>query len=277
MTDPQAKYIFAQAPNEIGRLQSWARSWETETEAMLDQIQVQPGWQAIDLACGPSGIIGPLSRRVCSSGRVVALDLNPEMLSAARLFAEKNGLTNIDFIETDVYQSHLMRESFDLVHARFMFAPLGRGDALLNQMINLARPGGIIVSQESDESGYVCYPPQPAWERLKQLTMDAFARGGGDYSAGRRTYGLFRRLGLEKVQARAACLALPAGHPYRLWPVESALAFRSRFLEWGLITASELDHLLQECEDIAGDPEIFLTSFTVMQVWGRKPEVGRSE
>jgi len=56
--------IFAQAPNEVDRLQSWARSWEPETEAMLDRIQVQPGWHAIDLACGPLGIIGPLSRRV---------------------------------------------------------------------------------------------------------------------------------------------------------------------------------------------------------------------
>jgi hypothetical protein len=108
----------------------------------------------------------------------------------------------------------------------------------------------------------------------KRLTVDAFARGGGDYSAGRRTYGLFRRAGLENVQARAACLALPAGHPYRFWPIESALAFRPRFLEWGLITAGELDHLLQECEHIVRNPDIFLTSFVVMQVWGRKPETG---
>lgn len=272
MADAHANYIFAQAPNEIDRLQSWARSWEPETEAMLDRIQVQPGWHAIDLACGPTGIIGPLSRRVGSTGRVVASDLNPKMLSAARLYAVENALTNIDFIETDAYQSDLPLESFDLVHARFMFGPLGRDDTLLSKMIALTRPGGVVASQESDESGYVCYPPEPAWERLKQLTVDAFARGGGDYSAGRRTYGLFRRAGLENVQARAACLALPAGHPYRFWPIESALAFRSRFLEWGLITASELDALLLECEHIARDPEGFLTSFAVMQIWGRKPK-----
>lgn len=272
MADAHAIYIFAQAPNEIDRLQSWARSWEPESEAMLDRIQVQPGWYAIDLACGPEGIIGPLSRRVGSTGRVVASDLNPKMLSAARLYAEENALTNIDFIETDAYQSDLPVASFDLVHARFMFAPLGRDDILLNKMIALTRPGGVVASQESDESGYVCYPPEPAWERLKQLTVDAFARGGGDYSAGRHTYSLFRRAGLENVQARAACLALPAGHPYRFWPIESALAFRSRFLEWGLITASELDALLLECEHIARDPEVFLASFAVMQIWGYKPK-----
>jgi len=114
----------------------------------------------------------------------------------------------------------------------------------------LTRPGGIVASQESDESGYVCYPPQPAWERLKQLTVDAFARGGGDYSAGRHTYGLFRRAGLEKVQARVACLALSAGHPYRLWRSNRLWPFGQVF-GMGLITASELDHLLQECERIA--------------------------
>lgn len=272
MADAHAIYIFAQAPNEIDRLQSWARSWEPESEAMLDRIQVQPGWHAIDLACGPLGIIGPLSRRVGSTGRVVASDLNPGMLSAARLYAEENALTNIDFIETDAYQSDLPLASFDLVHARFMFAPLGRDDILLNKMIALTRPGGVVASQESDESGYVCYPPEPAWERLKQLTIAAFTRGGGNYSAGRHTYGLFRRAGLEDVQARAACLALPAGHPYRFWPIESAMAFRSRFLEWGLITANDLDQLLLECEHIARNPETFLTSFVVIQAWGRKPK-----
>jgi ubiquinone/menaquinone biosynthesis C-methylase UbiE len=271
MVDARAGYIFAQAPNEVDRLQSWARSWEAETEALLDQIQVHPGWHAIDLACGPLGIIGPLSRRVGASGRVVASDLNPGMLSAARSYAEENGLKNIEFVEANSYQSNLPRAAFDLVHSRFMFAPLGQDDVLLDEMIALTRPGGIVASQESDESGYVCYPPQPAWERLKQITVEAFARGGGDYSAGRRTYDLFRRAGLENVQARAACLALPHGHPYRFWPIESALAFRPRFLEWGLITASELDHLLQECERIARDAETFLTSFVVMQVWGRKP------
>ena len=272
MAEVQAGYIFAHAPNEVDRLQSWALSWEPETEAMLDRIQVQSGWHTIDLACGPLGIIDSLSRRVGSAGRVVAADLNPTMLSAGRRYAQENALNNVEFIQANAFQSGLPRASFDLVHARFMFAPLGRDDTLLDEMIALTRPGGIVASQESDESGYVCYPPQPAWERLKQLTVAAFARGGGDYSAGRRTYGLFRRAGLENVRVRAACLALPTGHPYRLWPVESALAFRPRFLEWGFITASELDHLLQECERIARDPETFLTSFVVMQVWGRKPE-----
>jgi ubiquinone/menaquinone biosynthesis C-methylase UbiE len=105
MVKRQAEYLLSQAPNEIDRLQSWARSWEPETEAMLDEIHVQPGWRCLDLACGPLGIIRPLSQRVGLTGQVVGADINPAMLAAARSFAEENELKNVDFVETNSYQS----------------------------------------------------------------------------------------------------------------------------------------------------------------------------
>jgi hypothetical protein len=37
----------------------------------LDQIRIQPGWRAIDVGCGPLGILHLLSERVGSSGVVV--------------------------------------------------------------------------------------------------------------------------------------------------------------------------------------------------------------
>jgi ubiquinone/menaquinone biosynthesis C-methylase UbiE len=271
MPEHQEEYLLSRAPNEVDRLQSWSRSWEPETEAMLDRIQIQPGWHCLDLACGPLGIINSLSRRVGPTGKVVGADINPLMLTAVRNFVVYNNIDNVELVETDSYQSSLPCESFDLVHARAMFAPLGRDNILLDEMMALTRPGGIIVSQESDESGYLCYPPQPPWERLKQLTIAAFKLSGGDYSAGRHTYDLFRTAGLENLQARVANLALPAGHPFRNWPIESAIALRGRMLELKLIKEFELDQLISKCDLIARDPDIFLTSYTVIQVWGQKP------
>jgi ubiquinone/menaquinone biosynthesis C-methylase UbiE len=270
MNDKNSAYLLSQAPDEVTRLQSWAQSWEAETETMLDQVQVQHGWRCLDLACGPLGILRSLSRRVGRGGKVVGADFDTAMLSAALCYIRDNKLKNVELVEADAFESGLPRASFDLVHARFLITPLGRGEKLINEMIALTRPGGVVVSQESDESGYIAYPPQPAWERLKQLSFAAFARGFGDYSVGRRIYGLMKQAGLEDVHARAAVLALPAGHPFRMWPIESANALRPKLLEWDLISGSELDALLAECERIACDPDIFLTSFAVMQVWGRK-------
>lgn len=271
MTTMESGYLLAHGPNEIQRLQSWGRVWEPEAETMLDHIGVQPGWRCLDLGCGPMGILGALSRRVGEMGQVVAADINPDQLDAARELMQSTGLTNIEFVQVDAFDSGLPSESFDLVHVRFLFSPLGRDEALMQELLRLVRPGGVVVAQEADECSYICYPPQEAWERLKALTAAAFARSGGDASAGRRMYGLFRKAGLEQVEARAAALALPAGHPYRRWPLESTIATRPRTREWNLMSDAEWEQLVVECERIAKDPEIFLISFMVIQTWGRKP------
>jgi ubiquinone/menaquinone biosynthesis C-methylase UbiE len=265
-----SEYLLAQAPNEVERLQKWGRIWEPEAEAMLDQIRIQPGWCCLDLGCGPMGILSALSRRVGPTGQVVGADINPNQLAAARELTQREGLTNIEFVEADAFDTGLPRESFDLVHVRFVFTLLGRDQALMQELLALTRPGGVVVTQEADDCSYICYPPQPAWERLKALTAAAFERAGGDANAGRRMYRLVRNAGLEDVQARAAALALPAAHPYRRWPIESTMATRPRTREWGLISDSEWRQLVAECERIANDSEIFLISFMVIQTWGRK-------
>lgn len=272
MSDATSAYLLSQAPNEIDRLQSWGRVWEPEAEAMLDQIGVKPGWRCLDLGCGPMGILRALSRRVGPAGSIVAADINPKQLAAARVLTERDGLSNIEFVEADAFDTRLPAESFDLVHVRFVFTPLGWDQALMQELLRLTRPGGVIVAEESDDCSYICYPPQPAWERLKALTHAAFERAGGDSYTGRRMYGVLRNAGLEDVKARAVALALPAGHPFRRWPIESTMATRPRTREWGLMPEAEWEQLVAECERIANNPEIFLISFMVIQTWGRKLE-----
>lgn len=145
---------------------------------MLDHIGVQPGWRCIDLGCGPMSILSALSRRVGPMGHVVAADINPSQLAAARELTEQEGLTNMEFVEADAFDTRLPRESFDLVHVRFVFTPLGRDEAPMQELLALTRPGGMVVTQEADDCSYVCYPPQPAWERLKAFTFAAFELAG---------------------------------------------------------------------------------------------------
>jgi SAM-dependent methyltransferase len=272
MATDQNGYLLARASEEVERLGHWAQVWEPETEVMIDQIPVQTGWQCIDLGCGPRGILGALARRVGPTGTVIGLDTNPTLLAAAREFAKANGYASVSLTAGDAYATGLPRSSFDLVHARFVLTPLGREEALLKEMLELARPGGFIALQESDSSSYVSYPPQPAWDRLKELTVAAFARGGGDYDTGRRLYGILRRAGLEKIHVRAAVLALPNGDPFRRWPLQSVEALRTRMIEWDLTTEAELESLLAAGKEIADNDRIFLLSFMVVQAWGQKPK-----
>jgi SAM-dependent methyltransferase len=274
MNDGQPDYLLSQAPNEVGRLSSWADTWELAAEELFEHIPVQMGWNCLDLGCGPRGVLGPLGRRVGPNGSVTGVDLSQANVAAAGEYASQAGLANVKVIQADVLKTNLARASFDMVHVRFMFTPLGNERELMQEMLDLTKPGGVVVAQESCETGYECFPPQAAWQRLKEVTIAAFDQSGGDYNAGRRTYGLLRKAGCLDVNGRAVVLGLPAGHPFRRWPIESALALRQRILETGLMNEGEFMDTIEACQRIAEDPEIWMTSFMLTQVWGRKPARG---
>ena len=269
--DKKPNYLLSQAPDEVERLSRMAETWEGAAEQLFDQIPIQPGWNCLDLGCGPRGVLVPLGRRVGPYGRTTGADLSQTNVAAAREYASQAGLTNVEVIQADFLRTNLPRASFDLVHVRFMFTPLGHDRGLLQEMLDLVKPGGVVVAQESCETGYECFPPQAAWQRLKEVTIAAFDQSGGDYNAGRRMYGLLRQAGCLQVNGRAVVLGLPAGHPFRRWPIESATALRQRILEGGLMAEKEFEETLEACRRVAEDPEIWMTSFMVTQVWGIKP------
>jgi SAM-dependent methyltransferase len=271
MAQASDPYLLSGSASELERLRLQARVWEPAAEAMLDQIGIRAGWNCVDLGCGALGILKPLSRRVGPEGKAVGVDTDARQLAAARAHVLEEGLGNVLILEQDAYKTALPRESFDFTHVRFLFAPVGRDDELLTELLGLTRPGGTIAVQEPDASAWGYYPESQEWERLKEVILAAFRSGGGDFNAGRRTYGMLRRIGLEDVQIRAAVVALQGRHPYKRIPVQFATSLRKRILEAGILKELELDELVRNCERIAADPETVMTSFVVTQVWGRKP------
>jgi hypothetical protein len=130
----------------------------------------------------------------------------------------------------------------------------------------------LISLQEPDSAAWRCYPPSDAWDQLKAAILEAFRRGGGDVDAGRRTHMMLRERGAEDVRFRAAVVALAPGHPHLRLPIQFATSLKSRFfLDAGIMTKSELDQAMAECEKVAGDPQTTAVTFVLTQVWGRKP------
>ncbi len=218
------------------------------------------------------GILGPLSRRVGPAGRVVGVDLDAKQLEAARAYVAEQGMSNTEVLERDAAETGLPRESFDFVHARFLLAPAGREAVFLREMLAVLRPGGILALEEPDTSSWNCYPRSPSWDRLKDVILQAFRRGGGDFDAGTRTLDLLRGAGLEDLGIRAAAVALHNHHPYMRLPILFASSLRSRIVEGGLLTAGELDGLVAACEGDLHNRDAFVMSFIVVQAWGRKPK-----
>lgn len=268
--EPAMTDYFFDSRDEFARLQLQARVWEPSAEAMLDQIGIAPGSSCADLGCGAMGILGPLARRAGPSGRVVGIDRDETHLTAARAYVEQEGLTNVELQQQDVTATGLPRGAFDLVHTRFVFPHVASPPALFGEMMALAKPGAVIAIEEPDQRSWNFYPPCPHWPRLIRLVEDTFALRS-DINFGRQTFAMLRQAGLTGVQVRAAVVALQNRHPYMGMITIGARAMRDRMIEAGLTTDAELETLLSAVEDCANDPERIQITFTVIQVWGRKP------
>lgn len=249
------------------RLQT--RIWDPEVETWLNQIDVQPGWQCVDLGCGVMGILEPLSRRSMPAGRVIGVEPRPALLLEAREFVARAKLENVRLLDTSPERTTLPEESFHLVHQRFLLSAGVREESLLEEMLRITRPGGFVAIQEPDLSSWHCYPDQTAWTRLRDALRDAFRAGGADLDAGSRTFGLLRGAGLEDVRIRAATIALQGVHPAKRYLVELAGIHRERILDSGALDEDSFEETITECDRIAGDPETVVVSFLMSQVWGK--------
>ena len=257
---------------ERERLQLQARVWQADTERLLDEIGLETGWNCLDVGCGAMGVLGPLSRRVGRNGRVTGLEMDAKLMAAAQQYINEEGLINVTLKQGDANQSGLSPESFDLVHERFVLPHVADPAALLQEMIRLTKPGGIVIIQEPDHSSWNLWPYSQKWPRLLHILESALALRG-DINIGRRTFHLARQAGLSNVQLRAGVVALQDAHPYMKMPMMAAAAMRPHMLAAGLVTEDELDDLLADFEQRTADPETIMITFTTTQVWGRKPTV----
>jgi ubiquinone/menaquinone biosynthesis C-methylase UbiE len=121
----------------------------------------------LDVGCGALGWLRILGEWVGPAGEVVGTDVDESLLAAARsLLAETS---NVELVIDDLFETKLEPQSFDLVHARFVIAPLGRGREQVDSYRRLVRPGGTLVLEEWDVGSWHFNPPAPAAERPIEL------------------------------------------------------------------------------------------------------------
>lgn len=264
-------YSLGRDQQESARLRQQSRELRAYSARLLDRTGLAAGHRAIDLGCGPSGIIDLLAERVAPGGEVTGLDADPAHVAMARQFAAEHGLGTVKIIEADVRHTGLLPGSFDLVHARTLLVNIPDPAEALAEMTRLARPGGWVAGLEADAEHSVCYPPHPAWDRLCEIFLTAFRRNGADPHTGRRLPELYRQAGLTDIGAECIAPLHPAGHSRRTIRLDLIRGLRPVIVQHGIAGEAELDEVDQALREHLADPATLVMPFLYFMAWGRKP------
>jgi ubiquinone/menaquinone biosynthesis C-methylase UbiE len=269
-------YVLSGVTTELDRLQLQSRVWEPSARRLLAEIGDGSGLRVIDVGCGAMGWLRVLSEWVGPSGEVVGTDIDDAMLAAAERFAASERLTNVRLVKDDLFASRLEPASFDLVHARFQLAPLGRGPEQMASHLRLVRPSGTIALEELDPYSWHFLPTAPALgidytrpldQQLIPLIGEAFRKAGGDPDAAATQLALLRGAGIEP-SVHAEVQALPPGHPYLRLPLMFACGLQG--ILRSLVGVDALERLVSEAEQELDSPDRWGITFTLVQAWGRR-------
>jgi ubiquinone/menaquinone biosynthesis C-methylase UbiE len=264
-TSQDDRYLLANQPSELDRLRLQSLVWEPSGRQLLSKLGGGSGGRALDVGCGALGWLRLLSNWVGPSGQVVGTDIDESMLNAARSFLQETEIANVELVLDDLFDSKLEPQSFDLVHARYEIAPLGRGREQVAAHRRLVKPGGSLILEEWDVASWHFNPPARAAERLIRLISEIFAGLGGE--AGRGLPELLREIGIEEPEVDAHVIALKPGHPYLRMLLQFSVALESRLLE--VLSEDELASLRREVEAELAEPGRWGTTFTLIQSWGQ--------
>lgn len=196
-----------------------------------------------------------LSDRAGATGETVGVDNEARMIAMARDVAAELNLTNLTLVEAEATGTGLERAAFDLAHARLLLVNVPDPEQVVAELASLVRPGVLSRFKSSTGCPWVCQPPHPAWDGLRDALRDFRARRGLDVCMGRRLPGLLRGAGLGEVGFRAVCPAYidGAGDNHTLL-VTFAKLHGAALAADGLVAADELASLVAELEAHLADP-----------------------
>jgi ubiquinone/menaquinone biosynthesis C-methylase UbiE len=263
-------YALGTSAGESARLQRQADELAAYSATLIDRAGLRSGQAAIDLGCGPRGILDLLAERVAPGGRVTGLDADPAHTAMAARFAAERGLTNVAVMTADARATGLAPDSFDLVHARTLLVNVPRPAEIVAEMARLARPGGWVVAMEPDTEYALCYPPHPAFSRISEIYAQAARRNGADPVIGRRVPEMLREAGLDEVGVGVIPQLFPAGHSRRTVRLDLVRAMGPHIVAIGLASEAELAELDATARAHVEDPRTVVIYGHLFQAWGRK-------
>ena len=119
------------------------------SDVIIQHLDLHPGMRVLDIGCGPGRLTIPAARQVGPQGEVIAIDLQPGMISRVREKAQAAGLNNICFLEFAMGQGKLDVQPADRAMLVTVLGEIPNRQAAINQIFEALKPGAILSVTET--------------------------------------------------------------------------------------------------------------------------------
>ena len=131
-----------------GWLERSEREEEERTDLLMQALALKPGMVVADIGAGTGYLSRRMARAVAPAGRVLAVDVQPEMVALLTKLAREKGIDNIDAklgAEQDVL---LPAASVDLAIMVDVYHELAYPFEVLASIVRALKPGGVVAFVE---------------------------------------------------------------------------------------------------------------------------------
>ena len=202
-------YVHGYGGRERARLQDQADALVT----LLHSDTAYPdGSRVLEAGCGIGAQTVSLARN-SPGARIVSLDLSIESVAAAKVKADAAGLTNVEFLQADLFALPFASAAFDHVFVCFVLEHLARPVDALMTLREFVRPGGSITVIEGDHGSTYFHPDSDAARQVIRCQVELQRQAGGNALIGRQLYPLLRQAGLDAVRVSPRMVYVDASRP----------------------------------------------------------------
>ena len=129
-------------PDELARVPDTAVESFAGVANPWELGSLEAGERVLDLGCGAGTDTLVAAHMVGPEGRVVGIDMTPEMLAKARAAAAELGATNVELLEAEAERLPFPDASFDVVISNGVIDLIPDKDAVFAEIFRVLAPGG---------------------------------------------------------------------------------------------------------------------------------------
>ncbi|HOW71100.1 MAG TPA: methyltransferase domain-containing protein [Phycisphaerae bacterium] len=138
--------------------------------------QLQKGQTVLDLGSGAGLDAFIAAQKVGSEGRVIGVDMTPEMVSKANEFAREGGYTNVEFRVSRIEHLPIGEAAIDVIISNCVINHAPDKPSVFKEAHRVLRRGGLLLVSDLVVEGELPFPESPGLEVWKEWLRVACGR-----------------------------------------------------------------------------------------------------